>query len=296
VAVVLTKFLWKSLGVVALASALSAFAATPQEQSAAALYHQTRYDQAIKVLQSVPEKDRSAEAWELLGKSLFMNGDFKKAGDSFEKALELSPDSSDYNMWIGRVYGRRAESGNPLTAPGYASRARKYFERAVELNPRNGEALGDLFEYYLEAPGFLGGGADKAAALVDRLGALDPAERFYARAKLAEKRRAYGDAEQQLRRAAEAAPMQVGRLIDLARFLAKQGRIQESDATFLNAYKVAPHSPKLMFHQAQTYIETRRNLDQARDLLNSYLNAHLTPDDPPREEARKLLKLARNGD
>ena len=35
------------------------------------------------------------------------------------------------------------------------------FERAVALDPANREAVGDLFDYYLGAPGFLGGGANK---------------------------------------------------------------------------------------------------------------------------------------
>jgi hypothetical protein len=35
----------------------------------------------------------------------------------------------------------------------------------VQLNPRNMDALSDLFEYYLEAPGFMGGGLDKAAGV-----------------------------------------------------------------------------------------------------------------------------------
>ena len=45
-----------------------------------------------------------------------------------------------------------------FTATGLASKARQNFERAVQLDPQNREALSDLFEYYLEAPGFLGGG------------------------------------------------------------------------------------------------------------------------------------------
>ena len=34
----------------------------------------------------------------------------------------------------------------------------------MQLDPHNGEATGDLFDYYLNAPGMLGGGLDKAAA------------------------------------------------------------------------------------------------------------------------------------
>jgi hypothetical protein len=50
-----------------------------------------------------------------------------------------------------------------------------------------------------------------------------------------------------------------------------------------------------MFHEAAAYIETNRNLDKARTLLQAYLKAPLTADDPPRDEARKLLKQAARG-
>src|SRR6185369_4259626 len=115
-----------------------------------------------------------------------------------------------------RAYGRRAETSSPFTAPGQASKARQYFEKATQLNPRNLEALTDLFEYYLEAPGFLGGGMDKAERTAEQISAIDPAEGHWSRAKLAEKRKDNGGAEEQLRRAVEASPHQVGRLLDLA--------------------------------------------------------------------------------
>ena len=63
-------------------------------------------------------------------------------------------------------------------APGHASKAHRYFEKAVELDPKNLEAMNDLFEYYLEAPGFLGGGFDKAQALADAHGGTESGRRL----------------------------------------------------------------------------------------------------------------------
>ena len=45
-----------------------------------------------------------------------------------------------------------------------------------------------------------------------------------------------------------------------------------------------------MFAKADLYIKSKRNLDVARDLLKRYLSSTLTPDDPPRADAEKLLK------
>ena len=273
--------------------ALAALAASADLERSRDLYQKVDYDSALQILLPLPNKD--AATYELIGKCYFMQTDFKKATEYFQKAVAAEPGNSSYHHWLGKAWGRRAETSSPFTAPGYASKARQSFEKAIELDPKNLEATNDLFEYYLQAPGLLGGGVDKAAALADRISALDPAEYHYAQARLAEKRKEYGSAEQQLRRAAELAPMQVGRVIDLARFLAKQGRVQESEAAFQRAESIAPNSPKVMFERARTYVQTKRNLEQARELLKRYLDLPLTPDDPPRYRAAELLKQAAGG-
>lgn len=254
------------------------------------LYQRTEYQQSLAIAEA--EKQPTATVYGLIGRNHFMLGDFKRAADAFLKAVALEPNSSEYNHWLGRTYGRRAETASPLFAPANAAKARQYFERAVELDPTNEEALNDLFDYYLQAPGFLGGGYEKAARLANRIGKINPAEGHFAEAQLADKRKQYDAAEQQLRHALALAPKQVGRVLDLAKYLAKQGRYKESEEVFQQAEKIAPNSPKVMFARAHTYIKEKRNLDQAKALLEKYLRANLTPDDPPREEASKLLKQA----
>lgn len=250
------------------------------------LYSKAQFEQVIGALKG----DNSAAALQLQGQSWFLLGEFKKATDAFDRALEQNGNNSELNAWAGRAYGRRAETGNPLVAPRYASKARQFFEKAVELDPRNVEALSDLFEYYLQAPGFLGGGKDKAARTASQIAALDKAEGHFANARMAEENKDYANTEKWLRSAMEAAPTQAGRVLDLAKFLAKRGRIGESEAEFTKAEKLAPNRPNVLFARAATYIEGKRNIDTARTLLRRYLQSPLTPDDPPRYEAEKLLR------
>ena len=80
--------------------------------------------------------------------------------------------------------------------------------------------------------------------------------------------------------------------MDLARFLAKRGRLAESDRLFAQARALAPGKPGIALAEARANIENHRNLDEARKLILDYLQASLTPDDPPRQEAEKLLKRA----
>jgi Flp pilus assembly protein TadD len=257
---------------------------------ARALYQRTDYHAALRLLSA--DSERSAAAYALIGKSHFMLGEFKKASDAFEKAVAADSTNSSYHHWLGKAYGRRAETASFLTAPGYASKTRRSFEQAVQLDPRNLEAINDLFTYYLEAPGFLGGGFEKAQALAQQIKAIDPVEYHYAQAQLAQKREDFATTEQQLRRAAELAPKQIGRVIDLAKFLSKQGKVEESEAAFNRAAQISPGDPRLLFERAAAYIQAKRNLKEARKLLKQYLEAPLTPENPSRTEAQKLLKQA----
>jgi tetratricopeptide (TPR) repeat protein len=265
-------------GAVALASDLD---------RARTLFERAEYRQAAELLRNSPE-GRTPEGLWIAGRAWYQLGDYKKAVESLEKVVAARPQDADAWLWLGRAWGRRAETSNMLVAPSYASKSRQCFEKAVQLNPRHTEALNDLFTYYLEAPGFLGGGIEKAQALVEQIRALDPAEAEYALAQIAEKRKQYDTAEAHLRRAVELAPRQVGRMIDLAKFLFRRGRAQEAEKTFEQASAIAPGSPKVLFAKAESYIKAGRK-EEARKLLEQYLTLPLSPDDPPREEALRLL-------
>lgn len=259
-------------------------------QKAASLYARTEYQSALTLLQSVKTPDAAQLA--LMGECHMMLGDLKKATQDLQKATALEPRNSDYVLWLGRVWGRRAETASPLVAPGNAAKAREYFEAALALDPKNRDAMGDLFDYYLDAPGFLGGGLDKAEALAHRIEAMDPPEGHFLLAEVARKRKQPGDVERELRLAVKMAPTQVGHVIALARFLARESRLKESDALLAQAERVAPGSPRVIYGKASIFIESHRNLDEAKALLTRYLQAPLTPDDPPRSAAEKLLKTA----
>ncbi len=254
------------------------------------LYSHTDYQASLKLIRESGLK--SGQVYFLAGKDHYMLGDYKKAAEAFERAFAIEPSNAEYALWLGRSFGRRAETAFPFAAPKYAAQARTWFEKAVALDPNNNEALSDLFDYYLEAPGFLGGGFDKAEVIAKRIATRDPAEGLLAQAELSDRRKQFDTAEEQLRRAIELAPHQVGRVLNLARYLARQGRIAESEAAFGQAERLAPHSPKVAFARAQTYVQQKRNLGQAKALLHQYLQSNLTPGDPSREQAEKLLKEA----
>ena len=258
-------------------------------EDAQKLYRRTNFAGAIELLK--PNAAANAEACALIGRSYFMLGEANKAVEYLNRAVALDPKQSNYYVWLGRAYGRKAEIAFPLAAPREASRARASFEKAVELDPNNVDATDDLFEFYLRAPGFLGGGFDKATQMAEKIAQRDPAEGVFAKAQLAEERKDYSSAEALLRRAVQLAPKPPRRLLDLAVFLAKRGRYEESDATFIEARKFAEQAPRVLFREASTYIRENRKAGEARELLKQYLaSSTIGPDDPSKQEAEKLLR------
>src|SRR5579872_5774399 len=188
-------------GLILLLLALSGLNGQDSFQRAEELYKRTDYRGSLAILHALGESNAIVDS--LAGQNYFMLGEYKKATDSFEKAVMLEPSNSVYVHWLGRAFGRRAETSSPFLAPGHAAKARQYFERAVALDPTNEEALNDLFDFYLQAPGFLGGGYEKAERIADRIAQQNAAEGYFARAQLADKRKQYDTAEEQLRRAME---------------------------------------------------------------------------------------------
>lgn len=106
------------------------------------------------------KKDPEANFY--MGRIYFDEDDYGKAIDWFEKAAKYDKNNSRYHMWLGHSFGRRAQNAPKLKQPFLARNSRKNYEKAVELDPDNIEARKSAMEFYLQAPGFMGGGRDNA--------------------------------------------------------------------------------------------------------------------------------------
>lgn len=110
------------------------------------------------------EQPQSALARFYLGRITFAEGQYDAAANWFEQAVELEDENSDFHLWLGRAYGHQAQSAFVWRQLFLARKVKQQFEQAVTLDPDHVAARWDLMEYYLKAPGFLGGSWDKAKA------------------------------------------------------------------------------------------------------------------------------------
>jgi tetratricopeptide (TPR) repeat protein len=151
-----------------------------------------RADDAISRLNlSLTAQPADAEAHHLLCRVYYQEQRWDDAIHQCEAAVQLAPMDSDYHLWLGRAYGEKADSIHSIKAYGLAKKVKSEFERAVQLDSKNVDALSDLGEFYTAAPGIVGGGKDKAQGVVQKLEPLEPAQAFQLKGRLAEKDKNY---------------------------------------------------------------------------------------------------------
>jgi len=86
----------------------------------------------------------------------------EKAQELMEKAVAEKPNDARRHYQLGEVYGVIAQQGGMFKAASMAGKVRDEFAKAVQLDPNLLDARFGLMEFYLQAPGFMGGSEDKA--------------------------------------------------------------------------------------------------------------------------------------
>ncbi len=293
------KLRWPLLALVALLMAASA-SPSPLPSPAQDLLTQGRVDDAIADLQArIQRSPGDADAYHLLSRAYFLIESWDKAVAPAEKAVVLEPNNSNYHLWLGRVYGRKAEHSIFFRAIGWARKCKVEFERAVELNAGNVDASQDLAEYYLEAPGFLGGGKDKARAEADEIATRDKPAGHMMKSKLAEDEKDYDTAERELWQAISDSNRPAGHWLELASFYRRRERLNDmEDATNKAVAADKQKDPAVLVQAADLLLKAGRNLPGAALFVRKALSSPVPADGAPSFHAHYLLgqALEKQGD
>src|SRR6266496_1295314 len=138
-------------------------AASARTEEAIRLFDARQFERARPLLEAALAEDPGdARAASYLGRLLLAANDLDRAIESLEKSVALEESNAQYHLWLGRAYGQRAIHASVLKQPALARKVKKEFESASRLDPDNLEARFGLIEYYLRAPGVLGGSPKKA--------------------------------------------------------------------------------------------------------------------------------------
>ncbi len=143
--------------------------------AAVALYNGHKPQEAQQAFETLATANPgNADIQFYLGRLALQRDDQEKAVTHLEKAVELAPNDSRFHLRLGDAYGRTAQKAGFFSKTGWAFKCKAEYEKAVELDPKSVDARWSLMEFYRQAPGFAGGGNDKALVQAEEIKKLDP--------------------------------------------------------------------------------------------------------------------------
>ena len=268
-----------------LAATAQLAAASEKKSEAILLYDKGSFKQAVELLrQEAKASPRDAELRFLLGKAYLKVQDWKAAVNELEKAVELEPSNALYRQWLGRASGERASRAFITTAYSMARQVVREFEAAARLSPQNISIRFDLLEYYMEAPGIVGGGKDKAEAQARSIAEIDKQKGYTARATIYRKDKQWDKAKAELLQAATEFTESAQACEDLADYLF--GR-HDNEGALEWSRKALTLNPKLNYSRflaAAALTRLSRDLEAAAGELQKLAEGPLYDDDPTFEQ------------
>ncbi|WP_263365551.1 tetratricopeptide repeat protein [Edaphobacter bradus] len=254
------------------------FAADPPAEE---LLKQGRIDEAQTTLRQVlAAQPDDANAHLLLCRAYYAQDMGDDAVHECELAASNAPSSSEYQFWLGRAYGLKASQVNMLSAFSIAKKVRVAFEWAVQLDPANVEAMSALGEFYVRAPSIVGGGLDKAQALVAQLQPQSVEKTHRLLALIAEKKNDNATAETEFMRAV-AAGRTPEAYIDLSQFYEEQKQADKAAATVQASIQANRAKNASLVDAAGILTTLHRSPDIAERALRAYLASPAKSEDAP---------------
>lgn len=291
-AAVVRRRLWAGVTVFGMVTGLPCFGADLNAAEHALL--QGRVDETVAMLQpAVAQDSHNGKAHLLLCRAFYSEMVADEAVIECEAALSTLGDSSAAQDWMGRAYGLKASNAGPIEGYKLAKHVKTAFEAAVRLDPQSSDAAGDLGEFYIEAPGIVGGGVEKAEALADSVQAQMPQVAHRIRGLVAQHEKDYVTAEKEFRAAVGVA----GRpdaWSDLALFYA-QRKDEDKTVDAVRHCLAVDKANDAAIVDAATILElVHREPQLAQKTLRTYLDKGLKSDAQPafrvHTELGKLLK------
>ncbi len=239
-------------------------------------------DTAIQRLnQILAENPQDADAHNLLCRVYYQEQRWDEATRECEEATRLSPASSNTHLWLGRVYGEKADRASYFQAYRLSQRIRTELELAVRLDPKNPDALADLAQFYTEAPSIVGGGIDKAKAIVARMEAVDPAQAHDLLARIASQQKDYARAENEWKAAISMSPTPARYWTALASFYRKQQRWDDMMHAIREGVATDRTAGVAHYYAASLLIRSDREPELAVRLLEQYLASENKSEEAP---------------
>jgi tetratricopeptide (TPR) repeat protein len=234
-------------------------------------------------------------------------GDLDAAEKLAEQAVAANPKEAEYHYRLSDITGTKAERASVFKQIGLGRTFKKECDVALSLNPNHVEALFNMMQFYLHAPGIIGGDKGKAQGIAEKLMTIDPvkgvqarieiaanekqsgkvdeiiknaltmkAETFQAHMMLAnylanQKEPRFDEALQHAREAMRIHSDRVGPYALIAAIQARQQKWPDVDATLVQSEKEVPDNLFPYFRAGNSLLNNKLDLPRAERFFRKYL-------------------------
>ncbi len=205
------------------------------------------------------------------GKTAFRNADFEKAISLFEKAIAQKPNVAEYHYLLGGAYGRKAQSASLFGAAGLAKKAKASLERAVQLDPNFIDARLALVDFYIIAPGIVGGSEEKAKEQANEIKKRDLMAGHRAWAAIYARQKKLDLARKEYVDAVRAQPNSGKAHYFLGRFLMEEKNFTGAWQELETALKLEPKWMPTYLRIGQVAAHSGTNFSRGEEALRKYL-------------------------
>jgi len=267
------------------------FLAEQPIQTAQAQFDSGNYKAALNTLTAaVANTPNEAPLHFLLARCHYELREYDQAVNQSELAVKLDPQNAEYNRWLGRAYGAKAEQSHSFFL---ARKVKQAFEAAVRLAPGNIAARRDLMQYCVEAPWIVGGDKSKAREQIQAIAAIDPLEGQLARAAFLATDKDWKAAEGEYMSILDQHPKNIEAYMEAADFFAGRKDTKNLERAIDGATRVNSRDPRLSYYRAVDLILRQTEPRTAEQLLRAYLTLPEKSDYPSHHSASEWLDKIR---
>ena len=256
------------------------------------LFEERNFEKAKSILKSIPSGDADySEALYFLGRIAVEEKQYDLSIKKFEEAIELNSRIAEYHNWLGVMYGVVAMESNPLKQAYLAPKIKNEFEEAAAIDPNNIQTQWGLINYYVKAPGFLGGSWDKALASAKIISRLDKPQGMRAFAFVHAAQKKTDEAEREYKAAILAEPTNCEHVFELAKFYEDQKKYDKAMSLYEGVIESHPQNMVAAFYIGQISANSGYHFERGIACLNQYLMYRPKPNEPTHSVAHLSLAI-----
>ena len=196
---------------------------------------------------------------------------FGPAADAFERAVSRDAASAEAHYWLGVAYGEQAQRANVLRQASLAGKTKREFERAVQLAPDHLEARSGLMQFYLVAPGVMGGDKGKAREQAREIQRRNAYRGGFALASIAARDKDWAGVAREYQQLTTQFPDSTAPWTALAAAHGQAGRWDDAFRTVDAMLRAHPTAMVAQYAVGRTAAESGTQLDRGAAALERYL-------------------------